>query len=107
MNELQTVITVGVLALSVWLTRWLPFVIFRDSDKLPKTVEYLGRVLPAAAMGFLVVYCFKDYDFSSAAACLPALIAGLATALLHRLKKNMILSITAGTALYMLLIRIF
>lgn len=106
MNELQIIVTVLILALTVWLSRFLPFIIFRhDTEKMPELLDYLAHVLPAAMMGLLVVYCFKDYT-ASVNGLAPALIASAVTAFLHLLKHKTILSITTGTLLYMLLIRI-
>lgn len=103
---MKMMLTVLIMAFAVQITRWLPFVFFKNSDRLPEAVSYLGKVIPAAMMGMLVIYCYKDFDFSSAASALPALFAGAATAGLHLWKRNTILSIAAGTALYMVLIRL-
>lgn len=102
----QILLLTLVLALSVALTRFAPFLVFRKTDRLPGSVSYLGKVLPAAMMGLLVVYCFKDYSLSDYASLVPAVIASAATIALHIWKRNTILSIFTGTAVYMLLIRI-
>ena len=106
MSKGQMIFTVLVLALSVWITRFLPFLIFKEKTKIPSLVEYLGKVLPAAMMGLLVIYCMKDVSFSDPARLIATLLAVVATALLHWFKRNMILSIAAGTVLYMILIRV-
>lgn len=100
------ILIILILALSVQFTRALPFIIFRNKENLPKVIGYLGNMLPAAVMGLLCVYCFKDYDYSSAEEILPALISIAAVVLVHFLKKNTILSIIVGTTLYMVLIRV-
>jgi len=102
----EFLIIVLVFALSVQVTRWLPFIIFRDASKLPPIIEYLGKVLPSAMMGLLVVYCYKDYDFTAAGQIVPAIVAGLLVAGVHLWKKNTVLSIAVGTAVYMVLIRL-
>ena len=107
MNRMQMIATILVLALAVMITRFLPFLIFKESSKLPQSIEYLGKVLPSAMMGLLVVYCLKDYDFSSSSEILPALLAIAVVAALHVIKRNMILSIALGTIAYMFLIRLF
>lgn len=106
MNVNEFIITVVVLGLSVQLTRALPFFVFRDANALPKIIEYLGKVLPAAMMGLLVVYCFKDYDFKSFTGIMPAIIAAVIVTALHIYKRNTVLSIAVGTACYMILIRV-
>ena len=106
MSNSQIYITVAVLAASVMITRFLPFVIFKDTGHLPEVIEYLGKVLPAALMGLLVVYCFKDYSFSDFGSVIPALAASAAVVAVHLWKRNTILSISAGTVVYMILIRL-
>lgn len=68
-------------------------------------MTYLGRVLPAAMMGLLVVYCLKDVTWAAAPHGIPELLAILTVALLHRWKGNVLLSIAGGTVLYMLLVQ--
>ena len=106
MSVSEFMITVVILGLSVQLTRALPFFVFRDTSSLPKIIEYLGKVLPAAMMGLLVIYCFKDYDFTSMISILPAVIAAIVVVVLHVYKRNTVLSIAIGTACYMILIRV-
>ena len=106
MNNIQLLICILLLAVGVWLTRFLPFIIFKKTQKLPRVIEYLGRVLPAAMMGFLVVYCIKDYNFLSLKEMLPLLAASATVVLLHLYKRNTVLSISVGTVLYMILIRL-
>ena len=86
------------------LTRFLPFGVFRGEP--PKIVRQLGRLLPPAMMGFLVVYCLKGVDVAAAPHGLPELVAIAAVAALHLWKRNSLLSIGGGTAIYMLLIRL-
>lgn len=107
MSNMQMFWTIFIIAVAVQTTRWLPFIFFRNSDRLPDAVTYLGKVIPAAMMGMLVVYCYKDYDFTAFSSALPAVAAGLGCAGLHLWKRNTILSIALGTALYMLLLRLF
>ena len=110
MTTTQIIITVAILAVSVQLTRMLPFLIFGARAQMPPFIDYLGKTLPAAMMGLLVVYCFKDYCASGIAESLanmwPALISCAFVAALHLWKRNTILSIALGTALYMVLIRL-
>ena len=41
--------------------RFAPFLIFGRGKETPELVLYLGKVLPFAIMGMLVVYCMKDW----------------------------------------------
>ena len=86
------------------LTRFTPFLVFPAGKDTPKYVQYLGKALPGAALGMLVIYCFKDVDPLARAHGLPELIALAVIVGLHLWKRNMLLSIAAGTAAYMLLV---
>ncbi|MCQ2430955.1 MAG: AzlD domain-containing protein [Clostridia bacterium] len=86
------------------LLRFLPFLIFNGRNT-PKVVSYLGEVLPYAIMGMLVVYCLRSVSFGQPSGWLPALLASAATAGLHLWRKNTLVSIVGGTAVYMILIR--
>ena len=72
-------------------------------SKTPAYIVYLGRVLPATLIGMLVVYCLKDVRINSSPHGLPEILAGTAVVLLQAWKRNSLLSIPAGTLLYMLL----
>ncbi len=95
-----------VVAVVTFITRAIPFVIFRGGKEIPETVRYLGRVLPPAVIGMLVVYCLKEVRVFSFPFGLPELIAVAAVVALHVWKRNNLLSIGAGTALYMFLIQV-
>lgn len=84
-------------------TRFLSFLVFPKGKIPPKFVQYLGKVLPCAAIGLLVVYCFKDVA-SSGTYGIPEILSVLLIIVLHKWKKNTLLSI-GGTALYMLLVQ--
>ena len=81
------------------LTRFLPFLLFPDNRPVPKIVSYLGRTLPAAMMGLLVVYCLRNVSVVSAPHGLPELISIAMLAALHLWKRNVLLSIGVGTVL--------
>lgn len=94
---------VVVCALVTALTRFLPFLIFRK--KTPAVVTYLGKVLPCAIMGMLVVYCMKDVDFLGGSHGIPEFLGCAITAGLHVWKRSPLLSIGVGTVSYMLLVQ--
>ena len=106
MGNTHTWLLIAVIALVTAATRFLPFLIFRGNKKTPKLIEKLGRVLPFAIMGMLVVYCLKDMSFASVGGFLPQLIACLIVALLYVWKRNTLISILAGTVSYMLLVQL-
>ena len=106
MTTFQIVATMAAIAAGWQLTRWLPFWLFPESREPPPVVTYLGRVLPAAVMGLLVVYCLKNVTWTASPHGVPELLAILAVVLLHRWKGNVLLSIAGGTALYMALVQL-
>lgn len=87
------------------LTRFLPFIIFTSKRPAPKYIQYLGKALPAAIFGMLVVYCLNNVSFVSGTHGLPELIAIAVTVLLHLWKRKMLLSVAGGTVCYMLLVQ--
>ena len=95
---------VAVMAVGTMLLRALPFLVFRKEP--PKYISYLGRVLPPAIIGMLVIYCLKDVSLSSAPFGLPELIAVVCVAGVQAWKRNSLISILTGTVLYMLLIQL-
>ena len=105
LTNMQALGIVLAVTLGTVITRFLPFVLFPDSRPVPKIVEYLGRTLPAAMMGLLVVYCLRNVDIAAASHGLPELIALAVVTGLHLWKGNVLLSIGVGTAVYMVLVQ--
>ena len=105
MTVTEQIITIAICALGTMATRFLPFLIFRDNRPTPKYIQYLGKALPAAIFGMLVVYCLKDVNLLTASHGIPELIGIVTVVLLHLWKRQMILSIAAGTVVYMLLVQ--
>ena len=99
-------VLVAVMAAFTMLLRFLPFLIFRKGRTPPAYVSYLGQVLPQAIIGMLVIYCLKDISFAAAPFGLPELLACAAVVGLQIWRRSSLVSILAGTAVYMLLIRI-
>ena len=86
--------------------RFLPFILFNGNKPTPKILDKLGKNLPFAIMGMLVVYCLKDIRFTATADWLPALIACSVVGVLYVWKRNTLISILCGTVCYMLLIQL-
>ena len=105
-NNAHSAAIIAVTAIVTAALRFLPFLIFSENRKTPEVIAYLGRVLPFAIMGMLVVYCLKDVTFLSAPFGIPAAIGCAAVAGLHVWKRNTLLSIGAGTVIYMLLVQL-
>lgn len=106
MIDVYSVLVIAVASLVTILTRFLPFLFFRDSRKTPTFITYLGKVLPHAIMGMLVVYCLKDVQWLSGSCGIPELLGCAAVAALHIWKRNSLLSIGGGTVFYMVLVHL-
>lgn len=106
MTSMQAFVTVLIAAVVTMATRAIPFLLFPAGKKAPAFVTWLSGQLPRAVMAMLMIYCLKDMTFSSTVGWIPALAGVVVTALLHLWKRQMMLSIAGGTALYMVLIRL-
>lgn len=110
----RTLIEIIIMAVVTALLRFLPFLIFRSDKKTPDFIMYLGKALPFAIMGMLVVYCLKSVDFLGKTESssfitsygIPEIISILLIVLVHRWKKNSILSILSGTVCYVLIVNL-
>ena len=101
---MRPAVLVAVMAFVTVLLRALPFLVFRK--KVPAYITYLGRVLPPAIIGMLVVYCLKDTSFTAPPYGVPELLAVAAVVCLQAKWRNSLISILAGTVIYMALIRL-
>lgn len=102
----QAFIIMAMVAVGTIITRFLPFIIFRKVKSSNYIIKYLGDVLPYAAIGMLVVYCLRNVKITGPYYGLPEIIAIIAIIILHYWKENTLLSIGAGTAIYMILVQI-
>ena len=89
-----------------FVLRALPFIAFAKRP-MPARLVRLGRVLPPAIMAVLIVYCLKDGISEPLSVGVAELVAVAATAVVYKLRHNTFVGIAVGTAVYMLLIRIF
>lgn len=105
MNNTHAILTIAVCALVTAGLRFLPFLIFGENRKTPSVIAYLGQVLPFAIMGMLVVYCLKDIDLTAMPFGIPEALGCAVVAGLHVWKRSTLLSIGAGTVVYMLLVQ--
>lgn len=106
MTMTQVFLTILTVSLATALTRFLPFIIFPAGKQTPKYIQYLGKVLPSAVFGLLVVYCLKNVSLFSGSHGLPEAVAIAVTVVLHLWKRQMLVSIAGGTLCYMLLVQL-
>lgn len=105
LTPVQTLIIILAFTMGTVITRFLPFVIFKGRSSNHSYINYLGQVLPYAAIGMLVVYCLKEVSLKAPAYGIPEAISITCIAVLHYWKENTLLSIGVGTVLYMVLVQ--
>ena len=104
-DNIYASVAVIIMAGVTLLLRVVPFIILGKRET-PRYVAYLGKVLPYAIMGMLVVYCLKGVSFVDVPFGIPELISIVLVAVLHVWKRNTLFSIIGGTVCYMMLIHI-
>ncbi len=105
MNNTHSILMVVIISAVTIVLRVLPFFIF-GNKKTPKFIEYLGKYLPYAIMGMLVVYCLRNTSVLSSPHGIPEIIACLVVVLVHIWKRKTLLSIVSGTLVYMLFVQV-
>lgn len=106
MTTPRLILIIAVCAVCTMLTRAIPFLVFRDADKVPKMVLYLGKVLPPAVIATLVIYALRNTEVLTGTHGIPELIGVLCAGILHWIWRNSFISIGVATVLYMVLIRV-
>lgn len=101
----QQLITIGMVVLGTMVTRFLPFLLFPSGKPTPKYIQYLGKVLPSAVFGLLVIYCLKNVSLLTGSHGIPEAVSIAVVVILHLWKRQMLLSIAGGTVCYMLLVQ--
>lgn len=102
----RSLVIILTVAGTIFFTRLIPFLFFPKGKKIPPMVQYLGKVLPPAVIGMLVIYCLKSVSVLSYPYGLPEFIAVIVVIALHVWKRNNLLSIGTGTVLYMFLVQV-
>ena len=101
---MNAAVLIAVMAIVTMILRFLPFILFNKNT--PAYISYLGKVLPAALIGMLVIYCLKDVSMLESPHGIPELIAALSVVVLQAWKRNSLISILSGTVIYMLLVQL-
>ena len=102
----EQVLTIAVCVLATMATRMIPFFLFRPGKNLPAYIQYLGKALPSAVFALLVVYPHKDKQNNTENHGMPKALSLAVTVAIHVWKRNMLLSMAAGTACCMALTRV-
>lgn len=104
MTLTQQTITIALCVLGTMTTRFLPFLVFRENKETPAFIQYIGKFLPSAVFGMLVIYCLKNVNIMQGSHGIPEFLAIVVTCGLHIRKRQMLISIAGGTIFYMLLL---
>ncbi len=105
LTTLQSLMIIIVIAVVTLFTRAIPFLIFSGQGETPKYVVYIGKVLPAAVIGMLIIYCVKNVSVLKLPYGIPEVVSIITVASLHIWKRNNLISILGGTVTYMFLIQ--
>lgn len=105
LDAVSSLIIIAAVAITTFATRAASFLVFPKDREVPPTVKYTGTILPPAVIGMLVVYCLRSTQVFAYPYGVPELIACLAVIGLHAWRRNVLLSVGAGTILYMVLVQ--
>lgn len=103
--NIHSILIVAVVAIVTIALRFLPFFIFGGKRKTPEAILYLGKVLPYAIMGMLVIYCLRSITAAGMEAAIAQLLGCFVVVVLHLWKRNTLISIIGGTVFYMILVQ--
>ena len=104
MTLTQQIITIALCVLGTMTTRFLPFLVFRENKETPAFIQYIGKFLPSAVFGMLVIYCLKNVNVLQDTHGIPEFISILVTAGLPIWKRQMLRSIAGGPSCYIVLL---
>lgn len=106
MSNLSVFSTIIIIAVVTFFTRSMPFLLFRDQEKPPEIILYLGKVIPPAIMAMLVIYCLKGASVFAWPFALPELLASAVVVGLYAYKRKTLPAILCGTCFYMVLVQV-
>jgi len=98
-----------VMAASIFFCRIFPFLFFRasaDGKRSKIFLAFVEKTVPPAAMTVLAFNALVAPSQTNPRELLPTLTAAIVTALVHLWRRNPLISIFGGTAVYMGLIRV-
>ena len=105
-NNRYTLIAILVIAIVTFSTRVAPFILFSKNKTTPKYIVYIGKYLPPAVIAMLIIYCLRNISLSSFPFGIPEAIGIMTVALLHIWRRNNLISIIGGTAVYMAVVQL-
>ncbi len=106
MTLTQQILTIAMIVMGTVITRFLPFFLFSPEKPTPEYIQYLGKFLPSAVFGLLIIYCLKNVSLFAGNHGVPEAVSILLVIALHLWKRQMLISIAGGTICYMLLVQL-
>ena len=104
MDELEyLLVVIIVMAISTYFTRLIPFLLF-SSGKESSMLNYVAKSTPPMVMMILVIYMLKDVNYFSSEIFYTFLALAI-TIGFQLYKRNALLSIVTGTAVYMFFVQ--
>ena len=104
MNPSHSILLIAIASGITFLIRALPFLVFKKRQ-MPAFIKEIADKLPPAIIAVLVIYCLKSPLTVFGTETIAAAIAIAGVVILHLWKRNTLLSVAAGTVLYMTFIR--
>lgn len=105
-NVNYTLKAILVMAAVTFGTRMVPFIFFGKEKTTPKYIVYIGDYLPPAVMAMLIIYCLRNVKLFGFPFGIPEIIGIITVAILHIWKRNNLISIIGGTAVYMIMVQL-
>ena len=96
-------IVIAVMSVATFATRLPPFLLFSGREQHP-LLQFIAKYTPPMVMSILVIYMLKSVDYLSVEG-LYASIALATTVAVHLWYRNALVSIVAGTAVFMALVQ--
>ncbi|MCF0160098.1 MAG: AzlD domain-containing protein [Bacteroidaceae bacterium] len=106
-NVPHSLLLVAIASLVTLALRLFPFILFGRNGQMPPAIKTIADRLPPAIIAVLVIYCLKGQFLTINKESLAAALAIVVIIPVHRFKRNTLLSIAAGTLVYMALLRMF
>ena len=103
-NNLYTFLAIISAGIGMVICRILPYIIFANG-KLPKIVKFYEKYFSFSLMAILFCLCLSTVKFSVYPHGFPEILTLLIVGALQFWKKNVILSLFLGTAIYLVIIR--
>ena len=104
MNTGHSILLIAIASGITFLIRAFPFLVFKKRQ-MPAFLKEIADKLPPAIIAVLVIYCLKGPLTVLGTETIAAIIAIAGVVILHLWKRNTLLSVAAGTVLYMIFIR--